>query len=269
MSNAFRDNVLAGKTAFVAGGSSGINLGIAQALARAGAKVGLISRDPARIEAAAATIRDAGGTALGIAADVRDFDAVDAALARTRAELGAIDIVISGAAGNFLAPALGMSANGFKTVVDIDLIGTFNVFRASFAYLNKPGASLLAITAPQAVNAMMFQVHACAAKAGINMMIKCLAMEWGPAGVRVNGISPGPIADTEGMARLAPTPEMEHRYKARLALRDYGSKSDIADTALFLCSDNARYITGTIVDCDGGSKLGDASADALNPPPRA
>lgn len=200
---------------------------------------------------------------------MRDFDAVEAALARTRAELGTIDIVVSGAAGNFLAPALGMSANGFKTVVDIDLIGTFNVFRASFAHLNKPGASLIAITAPQAHNAMMFQVHACAAKAGINMMVKCLAMEWGPAGVRVNGISPGPIADTEGMARLAPTAEMEQRYKARLALRDYGDKSDIADTALFLCSDNSRYITGTIIDCDGGSKLGDASADALQPPPRA
>lgn len=269
MTSAFKDQMLAGKTAFVAGGSSGINLGIAQALARAGARVGLISRDAGRIEAAAGTIRAAGGSALGLAADVRDFDAVEAALARTRAELGAIDIVVSGAAGNFLAPALGMSANGFKTVVDIDLIGTFNVFRASFAHLNKPGASLIAITAPQAHNAMMFQVHACAAKAGINMMVKCLAMEWGPAGVRVNGISPGPIADTEGMARLAPTAEMEQRYKARLALRDYGDKSDIADTALFLCSDNSRYITGTIIDCDGGSKLGDASADALQPSPRA
>ncbi len=156
-----------------------------------------------------------------------------------------------------------MSANGFKTVVDIDLIGTFNVFRASFDYLNKPGASLIAITAPQGVNAMMFQAHACAAKAGINMLVKCLAMEWGPAGVRVNGISPGPIADTEGMARLAPTAEMEARYKGRLPLRDYGTKQDIADAALYLSCDNARYVTGTILDCDGGSKLGDASANAL------
>ncbi|MNT67368.1 2-(S)-hydroxypropyl-CoM dehydrogenase [compost metagenome] len=98
------------------------------------------------------------------------------------------------------------------------------------------------------------------------MLIKCLAMEWGPAGVRVNGISPGPIADTEGMARLAPTPEVEARYKARLALRDYGTKDDIADAALYLSSDNARYVTGTILDCDGGSKLGDASADALKKP---
>lgn len=263
MSSAFRPDALAGKTVFVAGGSSGINLGIAQSFARAGARLALISRDPERVAAAAATITGAGGTAIGMAADVRDYAAVEAALKQARDTLGPIDIVISGAAGNFLAPVVGMSANGFKTVVDIDLIGTFNVFRASFDYLNKPGASLIAITAPQGVNAMMFQAHACAAKAGINMLVKCLAMEWGPAGVRVNGISPGPIAETEGMARLAPTPEMEARYKGRLALRDYGSKQDIADAALYLSCDNARYVTGTILDCDGGSKLGDASADAL------
>ncbi len=264
-SNAFRDDALAGKTVFIAGASSGINLGIAQHFARAGAKLALISRDPERIATAAATIQDAGGTAIGMAADVRDYAAVEAAVQAARAQLGPLDIVISGAAGNFVAPALGMSANGFKTVVDIDLIGTFNVFRASFAHLNAPGASLIAISAPQALQPMMFQAHVCAAKAGINMLIKCLAMEWGPAGVRVNGISPGPIAGTEGMARLAPTPEMEARFKARLALRDYGTKDDIANTALFLSSDNARYITGTIVDCDGGTRLGDASANALKP----
>jgi NAD(P)-dependent dehydrogenase (short-subunit alcohol dehydrogenase family) len=156
-----------------------------------------------------------------------------------------------------------MSANAFKSVVDIDLIGTFNVFRTSFDFLQAPGASLIAISAPQGEQPKMFQAHACAAKAGINMLIKCLAMEWGPAGVRVNGISPGPIAATEGMARLASTPEMEARVKGALALRDYGTKQDVADAALFLCSASARYITGTILDCDGGALLGDASADAL------
>lgn len=263
MQNAFKDQVLAGKVVFVAGASSGINLGIAQHFARAGANVAVISRSPEKIAAAAKTISDEGFPALGMAADVRDFAAVDAALKRVHDEFGKIDIVISGAAGNFVAPALGMSANAFKTVVDIDLIGTFNVLRASFQYLNRPGASLISITAPQGVNPSMFQVHACAAKAGINMLTKCLAMEWGPAGVRVNAISPGPIAETEGMARLASTPQMEAAVKARIALRDYGTKTDIADTALFLSSDNAKYITGTIVDCDGGSKLGDAGADAL------
>lgn len=263
MTNAFKDNVLAGKVAFVAGASSGINLGIAQHFARAGAKIALISRSDEKITAAAKTITDEGFEAIGMAADVRDFDSVDKAFQQAQAKFGDIDIVISGAAGNFVAPALGMSSNGFKTVVDIDLIGTFNVLRASFQYLNRPGASLISITAPQAVNPSLYQAHVCAAKAGINMLTKCLAMEWGPAGVRVNAISPGPIADTEGMARLAPTPEMEKAIKSRIAMRDYGTKTDIADTALFLSTDNAKYITGTIVDCDGGSKLGDAGGDAL------
>lgn len=264
-----KDGAFKGRTVFVAGASSGINLGIAHAFGAQGANVAIISRTHERIQAAAQGLIDAGYPAMGIAADVRDFEGVDKALAATRDAYGEIDVVISGAAGNFVAPALGMSANGFKTVIDIDLIGTFNVLRASFQYLRKPGASLISITAPQAKRASMFQAHVCAAKAGINMLTQCLAMEWGPAGVRVNAISPGPIADTEGMARLAPTPEAEANVKRRLALRAYGEKKDIGELALFLSSDNARYITGAIIDCDGGSTLGDASGDAVNIPVRA
>ena len=252
----------AGKSVFVAGASSGINLEIAQAFARDGAKVVVLSRSADKIEAAAQGIRDAGGTAIGIACDVRDYPGLEAAFAQAVAAHGAIDVLVSGAAGNFLAPAVKMSANAFKTVIDIDLLGTFNVFRASYDHLVKPGASLIAITAGQAVHPMSFQIHACAAKAGVNMVTKCLALEWGPAGVRVNGISPGPIADTEGMKRLA-DPAREKAIKGRLALRDYGMKSDIADAAMFLSSDAAKYITGTILNVDGGSDLGDASANAL------
>jgi hypothetical protein len=264
-----KDGAFKGRTVFVAGASSGINLGIAHEFGRQGANLAIISRTHEKIQAAAQGLIDAGYPAMGMAADVRDFEGVDKALAATREAYGEIDVVISGAAGNFVAPALGMSANGFKTVVDIDLIGTFNVLRASFQYLRKPGASLISITAPQAKRPSMFQAHVCAAKAGINMLTQCLAMEWGPAGVRVNAISPGPIAETEGMARLAPTPEATAAVKKRLALRDYGLKTDIGQLALFLSSENARYITGAIIDCDGGSTLGDASGDAVNIPARA
>ncbi len=265
MAETFRPDLLQGKVAFVAGASSGINLRIAERFAAAGARVALISRSAEKIGAAADRIRSQGGDALGMAADVRDYASVATALQQARDEYGELDIVLSGAAGNFVAPVLGMSANGFRTVVDIDLNGTFNVMRAAFEHLKKPGASLISITAPQAVKPQIYQAHVCAAKAGINMLTQCLAMEWGPAGVRVNAVSPGPIGDTEGMARLAPTPEIEAKYKAQLALRDYGTKDDIADTCLFLCSDAARFITGAIVDCDGGTSLGDASLDALSP----
>ena len=252
------------KVAFVTGGTSGINLSIAERLAEQGALVALVSRKPEKVDAAVAQLTARGLKAVGFAADVRDYDAIETALAALAAEHGPIDIVISGAAGNFLAPVVGMSSNAFKTVVDIDLIGTFNVFRASFAHLRQPGASLVAITAGQGVNPTMFQAHACAAKAGINMLTRCLAMEWGPAGIRVNAISPGPIGDTEGMARLTPDAQSEAALKARIPLRAYGTRSDIADAAVFLCGDTARYMTGTILDCDGGSQLGDASADALS-----
>ncbi|MGY4259117.1 NAD(P)-dependent dehydrogenase (short-subunit alcohol dehydrogenase family) [Bradyrhizobium sp. USDA 4516] len=255
---------LQGKVAFIAGASGGINLAIGRALANAGARIAVVSRSQERIAKAARDLVADGHEAIGLVADVRDYGPVESALALTVERFGNIDIVVSGAAGNFLAPAMGMSANAFKTVVEIDLIGTFNVLRAAFPYLRRPGASLISITAPQGTTPSMFQAHACAAKAGINMLTKCLAMEWGPAGVRVNAISPGPIAETVGMAKLAPTAELEAQAKQRIPLRDYGTKDDVANLALFLASDLASYVTGAILNCDGGVSLGDASADAID-----
>lgn len=253
--SAFKDGLLDGKVAFIAGGTSGINLGIATRMAELGAKVAVAGRDPEKAQRAAAAI---GRNAVGYSADVRDYATTRAVMEQIHGAWGPIDIVVSGAAGNFLAPAAGLSANGFKTVVDIDLLGTFNVFRGSYDLIRKPGASLIAITAGQAVNPMMLQIHACAAKAGINQVIRVMAMEWGPEGVRVNGISPGPIAGTEGMARLAPNPEVTKALTGRIPLRRFGEIGEIAESAVFLCSDSAAYITGTILDCEGGSQLGDA-----------
>jgi NAD(P)-dependent dehydrogenase (short-subunit alcohol dehydrogenase family) len=209
-------------------------------------------------EKAANAAAEIGRGAIGLSCDVRDYGQIRGALEEAAGKLGPLDIVVSGAAGNFVAPALGMSANGFKTVVDIDLNGTFNVFRACYDLLNRPGASLIAITAGQAVNPAMMQAHVCAAKAGINQLIRVLAMEWGPAGVRVNGISPGPIAGTEGMARLSPTPESDRAITARIPLRRFGEVGEVAESAVFLVSSSAAYVSGTILDCDGGSQLGDA-----------
>ena len=258
MTGPFSAQLFEGKHVFVAGGSSGINLRIAQRYAAAGARVSIFSRDPAKIDAAVASIVDAGGRALGFTGDVRDFAAVDAAIDAASQSHGEIDVVVSGAAGNFVAPAAAMSPNGFRAVVDIDLIGTFHVFRAAYSRLSRPGASLVAISAPQARKPSMLQAHVCAAKAGIDMLVKVLALEWGNEGIRVNAISPGPIADTEGMARLAPNEAAASAIRASLALGRYGEKDEIADAAFYLTSDAGRYVTGTILDCDGGTMLGSA-----------
>ena len=260
MTSAFRDGLMDGKVVFVAGGTSGINLGIAKRFAALGAKVAVVGRNPEKAANAAGEI---GQDAIGLSADVREYDQIRGALEQTVDRFGKIDVVISGAAGNFLAPVLGMSSNAFRTVVDIDLNGTFNVFRASHDLLNLPGASLIAITAGQAVNAVPLQAHACAAKAGINQLVRVLAMEWGPE-VRVTGISPGPIEGTEGMARLAPDPATKQAHFARIPMKRWGEIDEIAEAAVFLCSPSAQYITGTILDVDGGSQLGDASRANLD-----
>jgi len=249
-----------GRTVFVAGGTSGINLGIARAFGAAGARVAVLSRHAERVEAAVAQLRADGVTALGQAADVRDAPALEDAFAAVAAEWGPLDVLVAGAAGNFMAPAGTLSANGFKTVVDIDLLGTFNVMRAAYPHLRTPGAAIVNITAPQSWLPTPLQIHVCAAKAGIDQVTRTAAMEWGPQGIRVNAIAPGPIADTEGMRRLAPTPAAEQAWTEGVPLRRWGQKDDIAQAALWLCSEAASYITGVILPVDGGFSLGGSAA---------
>ena len=251
----FRDGLLRGKVAFVTGGSSGICLRIAERFAAQGAKVALLGRTQEKLDHAAAGIRGAGGDAAGFAADVRDYAALSGALQRAREQYGEIDILLCGAAGNFPAPALGMSANGFKAVIDIDLLGTFNTCRAAYEHLRKPGASVVAISATHAFRPIPMQAHVCAGKAGVDILIKTLAVEWGSAGIRLNVVSPGPVDDTEGMRRLAPSEDIRARLTQSIPLRRFAGKDEIADLALFLCSDAAAYITGAVFVCDGGQSL--------------
>jgi NAD(P)-dependent dehydrogenase (short-subunit alcohol dehydrogenase family) len=258
MTMTFVANLLAGKTAFVAGGTSGINLAIARALATYGARVGVFSRNPDRVAQATAELQSIRADASGHVGDVRDYASVEQALMTFHTAAGPIDIVVCGAAGNFICPASQLSPNGFKSVVDIDLLGTFNVSRAAWDMLRKPGASLINISAPQSNEAYWGQAHVSAAKAGVDMLTRSLAVEWGREGIRVNGIVPGPIEGTEGVARLAPTPEIKAAWEKANPMRRMGTGEDVANTALFLCSDAASYVNGTIIYCDGGQVLGGA-----------
>ena len=241
-----------GRHVMVFGGTTGINLGIAQAYAKAGAKVSVVSRKQANVDAAVATL---GADALGVVADVRDEQAVADALAQAVERHGQLDVLVSGAAGNFLAPAEQMSSNAFKVVLDIDLLGSFHVARQALVHLRQPGASLIFITAPQSTVPMMYQAHVCAAKAGVDQLSRVLALEWGAKGVRVNAISPGPIEGTEGMRRLAPQgDEGDAMVRSMVPLGRMGTTDDIARLAMFLGSDAASYISGTVIACDGGAQ---------------
>jgi len=250
----FVDGLLAGRVAFVTGGGTGITGGVAGALSKAGARVALVSRKLEHLEPAAEVIRAGGGEALAIACDVRQPEEVERALAATVEQFGKLDIVVNGAAGNFLCPAEELSPNGFGTVVDIDLKGTFNVCRAAVGELKKHGGSILNISATLHYLGTPMQLHVAAAKAGVDALTQNLAVEWGPYGIRTNAIAPGPIEDTEGMKRLLPS-DLKEKLKKRIPVGRFGRIKDIESTAVFLCSDAASFINGAIIVVDGGQWL--------------
>lgn len=256
----FNAGILKGRVAFVTGGGTGITGGVARALAEAGANVALVSRKSEHLEPAAAAINEARagsqdmGKALPVAADVREYEKVEEALRATTEKFGKVDIVVNGAAGNFLCKAEDLSANGFGTVVDIDLKGTFNVCRAAFAQLKENRGQILNISATLHYLGTPMQLHVSAAKAGVDALTRNLAVEWGHYGIRVNGIAPGPIEDTEGMKRLVPDP-IKEKLRKNIPLGRFGRISDIETAAVFLCSDAASFINGEIIVVDGGQWL--------------
>lgn len=250
----FADKILDGCVALITGGGTGITGGVARALAEAGARVALVSRKLEHLQPAAEAINANGGVAIAVAADVREPEAVAAAIATTVDRFGKLDIVVNGAAGNFLCAAEELSANGFGTVVDIDLKGTFNVCRAAFAELKKNRGQILNISATLHYLGTPMQLHVSAAKAGVDALTKNLAVEWGRYGIRVNAIAPGPIGDTEGMKRLVPEP-IKEKLRQRIPLGRFGEIADIERAAVFLCSDAAGYINGTVLVVDGGHWL--------------
>ncbi len=278
----FVSGLLKGRVALVTGGGTGITGGVARALAEAGANVALLSRSvehldpaanaineartrarvssPTRTSISSPTVREGSaenefiGEAFAVVADVRNPEEVEKAIAETVERFGKIDIVVNGAAGNFLCPAEELSPNGFGTVVDIDLKGTFNVCRAAFAELKKNRGQILNISATLHYLGSPMQLHVSAAKAGVDALTRNLAVEWGGHGIRVNAIAPGPIEDTEGMKRLVPEP-IKEKFRRTIPLGRFGLIKDIEAAAVFLCSDAASYINGAVLVVDGGHWL--------------
>ena len=254
MDKVFNTDILQGKVAFVTGGGTGITGGVARAFAEHGARLAIVSRKEENLIAKKQFIEENGGECLAVAADVREYDAVENAVKQTVEHYGRIDIVVNGAAGNFLCAADQLSANGFGTVVDIDTKGTFNVCRAAFDALKESKGQIINISATLHYLATPMQIHVSAAKAGVDAITRNLSVEWGRHGIRVNGIAPGPIEDTEGMKRLL-IPKLKQKLQKRIPMQRFGLIEDIENAALFLASDAASYINGVTLVVDGGAWL--------------
>jgi peroxisomal 2,4-dienoyl-CoA reductase len=250
----FAEGILKDKVAFVTGGGTGITGGIARAFAEHGARLAITSRKEENLRGMQKIVEDFGGECLPVVSDVRDYTAVEDAVAKTLERYGRIDIVVNGAAGNFLCAADQLSANGFGTVVDIDTKGTFNVCRAAFDALQASRGQILNISATLHYLATPMQIHVSAAKAGVDAITRNLSAEWGRHGIRVNGIAPGPIEDTEGMKRLLPE-ELKEKIKRKIPVGRFGRIADIENAALFLTSGAASFINGVTLVVDGGSWL--------------
>lgn len=252
--SAFSQDCLEGRTAIVTGGGSGIGLSIAQTLADAGANVVLASRKLERLQDAAQQICYSGGRALAVQADVREPETVQAAVDAAVNTFGSLDIMIANAAGNFVVPFADMSFNAWRTVVDIDLHGTFHCAKLAYPHLKASAfyGRFIAISTMRALEGWPGCAHAAAAKAGVMSLVRTLAIEWGPDGILCNTIAPGPVGGTEGVKRLYE----ETGQSTSLPLGRLGQKEDIAQAALFLCSDAASFVTGVDLVVDGGRQRG-------------
>jgi peroxisomal 2,4-dienoyl-CoA reductase len=254
----FRADLLAGKVALVTGGATGLGLQVAHTLGAHGARVAVCSRKEPNLEAAVTQLRGDGVDAIYSVCDVRRPDEVTATIEKVLAQFGRLDIVVNNAAGNFPAPISGLSANGFKAVVDIDLLGTYNVSKAAYeAWLHQHGGAVVNISAATQYRGMALQAHVVSAKAGVDALSRACAIEWGADGVRVNVVAPGAMAGTEGVARIA---GKELQAMPHIPLQRAGTTSEVAQAVLFLASDAASYMTGAIVVVDGGAWLTSGAA---------
>jgi NAD(P)-dependent dehydrogenase (short-subunit alcohol dehydrogenase family) len=257
----FPPGALAGRVALITGGGTGIGFGIAQGFVKAGAKVVLASRNLDQLNIAVGKLKELGGEAMAVRTDVRNYEEVEAAVKATVDTYGALDIMIANAAGNFFVPTAEMSLNAWRVVIDIDLNGTFYCARAAYKALgeSRHGGRLISIATARALEGWPGCAHAAAAKAGIISLMRTLATEWGPDGIRCNTICPGAIGDTEGVKKIYEDQGAAERELAAVPLGRFGKTSDIAQAAVYLCSDLGSYVTGTDLIVDGGRSRGRTS----------
>ncbi|KAH6699985.1 peroxisomal 2,4-dienoyl-CoA reductase SPS19 [Cadophora sp. MPI-SDFR-AT-0126] len=271
VSTAWRRNLFDKKVVFCTGGAGTICSGQVRALVYLGANACIIGRNVEKTELMAKDICSSreGAKVIGIGGiDVRSIESLLTAVARCVDELGGIDFVIAGAAGNFLAPFMQLSSNAFKAVMDIDVLGSYNTAKAVLPHLLVSAAShksesgtaspkgtggrIIFVSATIHYTGLPLQTHVAAAKAAVDQLSNSLAIELGPRGITSNTIAPGPIAETEGIKRLSSEADSNESGKA-VPLGRFGTVKDIADATVWLFSDAANFVNGSTVVVDGGA----------------
>ena len=246
----FKENILEGRVALITGGATGIGKEIARTLGKHGARIAITSRKQENLDAARQEFEGEGIQCLAVSSDVRNPEAVEQVIASALEQYGRLDIVVNCAAGMFPASIERMSYNAFKTIIDIDLLGTYNVSKAAFvAYLKEHGGCIVNITAPFEHWGVSSMAHVAAAKTGVESLTRTCAVEWAPLGIRVNAVAPGFISDTEGVKRFGDSMEIPEDKALK------GTKQDMANAVLFLVSDSASFISGVEIRVDGGATI--------------
>ncbi|XP_024973575.1 peroxisomal 2,4-dienoyl-CoA reductase-like [Cynara cardunculus var. scolymus] len=251
MESPFKGDILKGKVGLLTGGGSGIGYEIAAELGKHGASIAIMGRRKNVLDSAISALQSLAIHAIGIEGDVRKTEDATRAIETTITKFGKLDILVNAAAGNFLVPAENLSPNGFRTVIDIDAVGTFTMCHEALKYL-KNGGTIINISATLHYTATWYQIHVSAAKAAVDSLTRSLALEWGTDyGIRVNGIAPGPIDGTAGVTKLLPD-DVQRKSREASALYRMGKKWDIAMAALYLASDAGNFVNGTTLVVDGG-----------------
>jgi NAD(P)-dependent dehydrogenase (short-subunit alcohol dehydrogenase family) len=243
-----------GKTAFVTGGGTGLGLEVSRRLGRAGANVVVASRDVKHHAGIVADGAREGFAVLSIAMDVREHHAVRDAMRAAEKKFGGVDVLVNNAAGNFVRPSIGLPTKAFANVLDVALTGVFTCSREAARVMADRGGAIVNVSAPYASTGKPGVVHSACAKAGVEAMTKTLAAEWAPR-IRVNAVSPGPFESAGAADRLWPSEALEEAVRAQIPLGRFGRPAEVAAAIAWLASDEAAWVTGTILVMDGGWSL--------------
>ncbi|MBB2479600.1 2,4-dienoyl-CoA reductase [Bacillus sp. APMAM] len=246
------------RVVIITGGSSGMGKYMAKKFAQEGANVIITGRNSDRLHATKKELEKINSNILTVQMDVRNPEEVQQMVDEAHSCFGKIDFLVNNAAGNFICPAEKLSINGWNSVINIVLNGTFYCSHAVGNYWIEKGikGSMINMVATYAWNAGPGVIHSASAKAGVLALTRTLAVEWGRKyGIRVNAIAPGPIDKTGGAEKLWESEEAAKRTLNSIPLGRLGNPEEIAELAAFLFSDKAAYINGECITMDGGQWL--------------